>query len=65
MHTIYKVSGGFDDFRKPHFGSQLRILLVEPKYDATPPAGKIHLFSQIAVTFEPIQRFGFPSQDLE
>ena len=25
--------------------------------DATPPVGKIHPFSKIAVTFEPIQRF--------
>ena len=25
--------------------------------DATPPVGKIHRFSKIAVTFEPMQRF--------
>ena len=30
--------------------------------DATPPVGKIHPFSKIAVTFEPIQRFRCPSR---
>ena len=28
--------------------------------DATPPVGKIHPFSKIAVTFEPMQRFRCP-----
>ena len=28
--------------------------------DATPPIGKIHRFSKIAVTFEPMQRFRRP-----
>ena len=28
--------------------------------DAAPPAGKIHPFSKIAVTFEPIQQFKCP-----
>ena len=32
--------------------------------DATPPVGKIHQFSKIAVTLEPIQRLG-ALQDLE
>ena len=30
--------------------------------DATPPVGKIHPFSKIAVTFKPIQRFKCPSR---
>ena len=30
--------------------------------DATPPVGKIHPFSKIAVNFEPIQRFRCPSR---
>ena len=30
--------------------------------DATPPVGKIHTFSNIAVTFEPIQQFRCPSR---
>ena len=30
--------------------------------DATPPVGKIHTFSKIAFTFEPIQRFRCPSR---
>jgi hypothetical protein len=29
--------------------------------DATPQEGKIHPFSKIAVTFEPVMRFGCPS----
>ena len=29
--------------------------------NATPPVGKIHPFSKIAVTFEPIQQFRWPS----
>ena len=30
--------------------------------DATPPVGKIHTFSKITVTFEPIQQFKCPSR---
>ena len=30
--------------------------------DATPPVGKIHPFSNIVVTFEPIQQFRCPSR---
>ena len=30
--------------------------------DETPPVGKIHPFSKIAVTFVPIQRFRCPSR---
>ena len=30
--------------------------------DATPPIGKIHTFSNIAVTFEPVMRFERPSR---
>ena len=30
--------------------------------EATPPVGKIHPFSKIAVTFEPVQRFICPSR---
>ena len=30
--------------------------------DATPPEGKNHAFSKIAVTFKPIQRFRCPSR---
>ena len=29
--------------------------------DATPPVGKIHPFSKIAVTFAPMQQFRCPS----
>ena len=33
-----------------------------PFTDEAPSIGKIHLFSKIIVTFEPVMQFGFPSR---
>ena len=38
----------------------LRWLQAQTLTDATPPKGKIHPFSKIAVTLEPVMRFGYP-----
>ena len=37
--------------------SLMRRLQLQTLPDATPPMGKIHPFSKIAVTFEPLMRF--------
>ena len=42
--------------------SLLRRLQAQTLPDAAPPVGKIHPFSKIAVTFEPLQRFWCPSR---
>ena len=41
--------------------SLLRKLQAQTLPDATPPIGKIHPFSKMAVTFEPLMGFGCPS----
>ena len=38
--------------------SLLRKLQTQTHPDEAPPMGKIHPFSKIAVTFEPVMRFG-------
>ena len=42
--------------------SLLRRLQAQTLPDATPRVGKIHPFSKIAVTFEPIKKFLCPSR---
>ena len=46
----------FKAFQSAKKTSLLRRLQAQTLPDATPPAGKIHPFSKIAVTFEPIQQ---------
>ena len=41
--------------------SLLRRLQAQTLADEAPPMDKIHQFSKIAVTFEPVMRFGCPS----
>ena len=40
--------------------SLLRRLQEQTLPDEAPPMGKIHPFSKIAVTFDPVMRFGCP-----
>ena len=42
--------------------SLLRRLQAQHLPDEAPPIGKIHPFSKMAVTFEPVMRFGCPSR---
>ena len=42
--------------------SLLRTLQAQTLPDATPPLGKIPLFTKIAVTFEPMKRLRCPSR---
>ena len=38
----------------------LRRLQAQTLPDETPPLGKIHLFTKIAITFDPMKRFKMP-----
>ena len=42
--------------------SLLSRLQAQTLPDASPPIGKIHPFSKITISFEPVMRFGFPSR---
>ena len=49
------------DNNKSEITSLLRRLQAQTLPNEAPPVGKIHQFSKIAVTFEPVMRFGCPS----
>ena len=61
IKLIYKEILDLEDFGGSNKTSLLRRLQAQTLPDATPPIDKIHPFSKMAVTFEPIMEFLCPS----